>query len=189
MIHLHATQKLLKRLPLNQEGRLAATPRSQFLFEQHPLENNPLSGWHGNLINAQRRNTLLLVHDTTRFPLILPALTKPDWIELNDRFADALINTLYKCGATDAQCQTAQAYLRPLQADTQCRRSEQGTLHRMKDEVEHLLWHNQTDIAALNGYRTGAWLADTPRTVKGKGVLWPQREMLALLETLSTSLA
>lgn len=188
MIRLHATRKLFERLPLNEDGQFAIAPRSQWLFDQAALDINPLSDWHGNLITLQRRNTLLLVHDATRFPLVLPVVTKPDLAELNDRFVDVLMNTLLKCGADDAQMKTAHAYLRPLQVDTQCSRSEQGTLNRMKDELEHLLWYDKVNIAGLSGYRTGAWLADTPRTVKGKGYLWPQKEMLNLLGRLAKSM-
>ena len=85
MIHLHTTRKLFERLPLTDQGQLAPTPRSQWLYDRPALDINPLSGWHGHLITLQRRNCLLLVHDATRFPLFLPALTKPDLAELNDR--------------------------------------------------------------------------------------------------------
>lgn len=185
MISLHATRKMFARLSLNEQGQFAVTPRSQWLLERPPIDVNPLSGWHGNLVTLQRRNTLFLVHDATRFPLVLPALTKPDFIEMNARFADSLMNTLLKCGATEEELSAADRHLRPLQVDTQCSRSEQATLNRMKDEIEHLLWYDQVNIVELNGYRTGAWLADTPRTVKGKDVFWPKREMLDLLTRLS----
>ena len=36
----------------------------------------------------------------------------------------------------------------------------------------------------MTDYRSGAWLADTPRTLKDKGYSWPQKEMLALLDKL-----
>ncbi len=83
----------------------------------------------------------------------------------------------------------AHKHLCPLQVDTQCSRSEQGTLNRMKDEIEHLLWYDRVNIVELSGYRIGAWLADTPRTVKGKGFLWPQKEMLGLLDRLANTVA
>src|SRR5690606_3972523 len=134
----------------------------------------------------QRRNCVLLVHDATRFSLVLPALTKADFAELNDRFVDALMNTLLKCGAEEAQMCAAHNHLRPLQVDTRCNRSEQGTLNQMKFEIECSLSHNEANIADVTGYRVGAWLADTPRTVKGRGYLWPQKAMLELLTELST---
>lgn len=187
MIQIHATRKLYEKLPLTSSGQFAVTPRTEWLFEQVALDNNPLSGWHGNLISLQRRNSLLLVHDATRFPLVLPALTKPDWQELNDRFFDALINTLLKCGATEAQLTAAQQMLHPLQLDTDCNRSVQGTLNQMKGEIEHLLWYDQANIAELSGYRLGAWLADSPRNVKDCGSLWPKKEMLALLNRMANA--
>lgn len=187
MIQIHATRKLFEKLPLTNAGQFAVTQQTQWLFEQTALDINPLSGWHGNLITLQRRKTLLLVHDATRFPLVLPALTKPDWQELNDRFVDTLMNTLLKCDATEAQLEAAQQALRPLQVDTDCNRSVQGTLNRMKGEIEHLLWYDQANIAELSGYRVGAWLADTPRNVKDRGSLWPKKEMFALLDRLANT--
>lgn len=187
MIQLHATRKLFDRLPLDQDGRLAETPRTAWLFKQASPDRNPLSDWHGHLVRFQRRQCVLMVHDATRFPLVLPAMVGREFAELNDRFADALMNTLLKCGADERILDAAQRLLGPLQVDTRCNRSVQGTLNRMKLELEHILWFDQVDIAELTGYRLGAWLADRPCGVKGQGWLWPQREMIALLSTGNTS--
>lgn len=184
VIQLHATRKLFERLPLTDQGQLAPTPRSQWLYDRPALDINPLSGWHGHLITLQRRNCLLLVHDATRFPLFLPALTKPDLAELNDRFVDALMNTLLKCGAEEDQLEAAHRHLRPLQVDTQCNRSVQGTLTRMKGEVEHLVYYDKLQVAEITGYPVGAWLAGMPAKAKDQGYLFPQRAMLALLGRL-----
>ena len=182
MIQLHATHKLFDRLPLNDQGQFSVTAKSQWLHEQASLEHNPLSGWHGNLLTLQRRNTLLLVHDATRFPLVLPALTKADWFEINDRFADALMNTLVKCGAEEHHLDVVHKLLRPLQVDSICDRSVQGTLNRIKGDIESMLWHEQVNLAEITGYSVGAWLADSPSSVRGQGYLHPKKEMLQLLE-------
>lgn len=184
---LHATRKLFARLPLDDKGRLPVTSHNQWLYERPVLETNPLGGWHGNLVTLQRRNCVLLVHDQTRFPVVMPALTNPDFAELNYRFVDVLMNTLLKSGAEQEHLDIADRYLRPLQMDTECNRSVQGTLNRMKGDVEHMLWYDQVNIADLTGYRLGAWLADSPCTAKGLGVLFPRRNMLALLSRLARS--
>ena len=185
MFQLHATRKLFDRLPLNDDGQLPVTRRTEWLYEKPALDTNPLGGWHANLVTLQRRNCVLFANDATRFPLVLPALTKPDFVELNDRFVDALMNTLLKCGAEEHHLDAAQRYLRPFTVDSQCNRSVLSTLNRMKRDVEQLLWHDNANIAEMTGYRLGAWLADMPYTAKGRGYLWPQRDMLALLEGLS----
>lgn len=187
MLKLHATRKLFEKLTLTSDGTLPVTPTSAWLHEKPALDINPLSGWHGHLVTLQRRNCVLMTHDSTRFPLVLPALTKPDFIELNYRFVDAFLNTLLKCGATEIHLEAADKYLRPLQVDTECSRSVQGTLNRMKDEFEHQLYYDRLNIAEMTGYNAGAWLADTPRTVKGqKNALWPKEAMLTLLERLAS---
>ena len=68
-------------------------------------------------------------------------------------FVDTLMNTLLKCGANDVQLEAAEQALRPLQVDTNCNRSVQGTLNRIKGDIEHLLWYDQANIADLSGYR------------------------------------
>ncbi|APS32132.1 hypothetical protein RC91_09715 [Pectobacterium brasiliense] len=185
MIQLHTTHKLFSRLPLNDSSQLAATLRSQWLFTQPAIDINPLSNWHGNLITLQRRNCVLLVHDATRFPLVIPALIKKDFAELNDHFTDSFINTLLKCGADEDQLNAAQHYLRPLQVDTQCSRSVQGTLNQMKGDIEHVVWFDNLNIAELTGYSLGQQLAGRPCSVKGQGYLCPQKEMLSLLSRLA----
>lgn len=93
MILIHATQKLHARLPLNADGQLPATRQ---IPAETPLADNPLSGWHANLLTLQRRNCVVLVHDGTRFPLFIKGLLKPDFARLDYLFADALMNTLLK---------------------------------------------------------------------------------------------
>lgn len=138
MVHLHATRKLLAKIPIDDAGRLPPTHRTQWLYDRPPLSDNPLDHWHGNLLTVQRRQCILPVHDETRFPVFLPCMTKPNIAELNDRFIDSFINTLLKCDADDALLNAAQAHMAPLQADTSYNRSVQGTLNRMGFELEHM---------------------------------------------------
>lgn len=184
MIQLHATRKLFEKLPLNRDGLFVVTPQSAWLYEKPRLDMNPLSGWHANVVTIQRRQCVFFVHNKTRFPLVLPALTKPDFAQLNARFLDAFINTLMKCGATPEQLNTADLYMRPLQVDTVCSRSEQGTLNRMSEEFKLLLEGEHLNVSEMTGYSAAAWLADTPRTIKGAGYVWPIKEMFAGLDRL-----
>lgn len=184
MIRLHATRKLFKRLPLDNQGFLSPTPRISWEHEESPLDDNPLSDWHCNLLTIQRRQCVLLIHDQTRFPVFIPALTKPDFCALSDRFADAFMNTLLKCDADELQMNTARGLLRPLQVDSQCNRSVQGTMNRMAFEIENMLVYKGINVAEITGYRIGAHMADAPYSVKGRGYLWPQSDMLALLTRL-----
>ena len=100
MIKLHATRKLFEKLTLTSEGTLPVTPMSKWLYEKPTLDINSLSGWHGHLVTLQRRNCILMAHDSTRFPLVLPALTKPDFAELND----ATLSKRSKDGAMAKRC-------------------------------------------------------------------------------------
>ena len=192
MITIHATKKLYAKLPtlagaLDSVGS-ASRPQSE-LFSHTPTlvlrerEQNPLSGWHSNLLIIQRRNCVLLVHDATRFPLFIKGLLKTDFANFDRLFADALMNTLLKLGASQTQLNTAAALLAPCHFDTDCNRSVQGTMNQMAGEFEHRLWFDKARLEDICSHATGAWLADRPCTVKGqKECIWPDRAMLMLLD-------
>lgn len=181
MIQLHCTKKLLAKLPLDSSGRI----KRKALLPQAANDEaeSPLSGWHANLLTIQRRNCVLFVHDTTRFPVLATCLTKPDFAELDWWFQDALMNTLIKSGANETQMNTAGSILSQLVCDSECDRSVQATMNQMKQDLEHQIWYDNLSISDLAPYSTGAFLAERPCTVKGvKGCIWPKRAMLELLE-------
>lgn len=180
MIRLHCTQKLLAQLPLDESGRLPEPPPSYPSAGDD--EESLLSGWHGHVLSIQRRHCVLLIHGTTRFPVFIPALKKPDLAKLDLHFAHGFMNTLLKSGADDQLMDGAQRALSPLVCDAQCNRSVQATMNQMAQDLRHLIDHQQIDVANITGYRIGAWLADRPCTVKGRnGFIWPQQAMHELL--------
>ena len=177
MIQIHATKKLLAKMPAQMkpgvEDILAAT-------------QNKLGSWHANLLTIQRRNCLLFVHDQTRFPVFIPALTKPDFAKIDRFFDDALMNTLLKCGATQEQLDTAAALLQPLAFVGGTDRSVLGTLNQLGQDIDHILYVDSLNVAELAGYAVSAWLADRPCNVKGqKDCIWPRDAFLELLDRLS----
>lgn len=180
MIRLHCTRKLLAKLPLDSYGRL----QGKLLRPQAANDEteSPLSGWHANLLTIQRRNCVLFVHDTPRFPVLATCLTKPNFAELDWWFQDALMNTLLKSGANETQMNTAGSILSQLVCDSECDRSVQATMNQMKQDLEHQIWYDNLSISDLAPYSTGAFLAERPCTVKRvKGCIWPKRAMLELL--------
>lgn len=95
------------------------------------------------------------------------------------------MNTLLKSGASEAQMTVAERALAELVCDSECDRSVQATMNRMGQDLEYQIWYDRLSISDLAPYKTGAWLAERPCTVKGaKGAIWPQREMLSLLDTV-----
>ncbi len=185
MITLHATKKLLAKLPIDKNGNLPN--QSKIHAPDKPnITNNPLNSWHANLLTLQRRNCILLVHDATRFAVLMTCLRKDDFANLDWWFIDAFMNTLLKCDVSDAQMEAAHNLLQPLEIDTQCDRSVQGTMNQMKGDLEYTLSYDNSDINDLSAYRVGAWLSDRPCTVKGrKDCVWPIKAMLSLLSVQS----
>ncbi len=187
MITIHATKKLHTKLPLNDQG-LIVSKDTDSQPESNRITINPLSGWHANLITLQRRNCILLVHDATRFPLFMKGLVKADFARFNWLFEDTLMNTLLKVNASQQQLDAAAELLAPCQFDTDCNRSVQGTMNQMKGDLEYRLWYDNAKLEDYSSYRTGAWRADRPCTVKGiKDCIWPIKAMLELLSRFPTT--
>ena len=181
MTTIHATKKLHSKLPLDDQGFILSKD-SDLQPDQDITTINPLSHWHANLITLQRRNCILLVHDATRFPIFIKGLVKADFARFNWLFEDGLMNTLLKVGASQQQLDMAASLLSPCQFDTHCNRSVQGAMNQMKGDLEYRLWYDNAKLEDFNSYRTGAWLADRPCTVKGlKDCIWPIKAMLKLL--------
>lgn len=188
MIKVHCTKKLLAKLPVDEHGYLPLSSKQDFLDQKETHVPSPLSGWHANLLTIQRRNCVLLIHDTTRFPLFIPALTKPSFAKLDYWFSDALMNTLMKCGASGEQMERVWAAVERLQIDSQCDRSVQGTLNQAGQDTDHAIHFNGVNVAEITGYQMTAWLADRPSTVKErKEYIWPSKAFLEWLDTLSPS--
>ncbi|UTA47459.1 hypothetical protein L1F30_15020 [Simiduia sp. 21SJ11W-1] len=180
MLTLHPTKALVAKLPASSGGQVPLDESSQWLQAQDG-EPSPLSGWQGHLFTLQRQQCVLLVHQATRFPVLLKQLTKPDFARFHWHFVDGLMNTLLKCGATDAQMTAATHLLQPLQLAAGTDRSVQSTLNQMKGEVEHLLHCDQIALGDLAVYRVSARLAHRPTSVQGQ-YIWPDNLMLALLD-------
>ena len=177
MIQRHATKKLLAKMPAQTKPGpedILAAPQSK------------LGSWHANLLTIQRRNCLLFVHDQTRFPVFIPALTKPHFAIIDRFFDDALMNTLLKCGATQEQLDTAAALLQPLAFVSGTDRSVLGTLNQLGQDIDHIIYFDSLNVAEMAGYALSAWLADRPCSVKGqKDYIWPKDAFLELLDRLS----
>ncbi|MBB1488634.1 DUF6933 domain-containing protein [Oceanospirillum sediminis] len=184
MIHIHCTKKLFDKLPLDDDGRLPVKNSAVLQSDSQVVAGqNPLSDWQGNLITLQRRNCILLVHEATRFPLLLPCLTKPDYRNLQWLFEDVLMNTLLKMGVSEQQMDTASRLLEPLVLDNRSDRSVMGTLNQMKGRLESLLWVDNANIQDLNAYRVSNWLAEAPCGIKGQSEsVWPNEAILELLD-------
>ncbi len=183
MIKIHATKKLLSKLPVNEQGFLPLD--SNMLPQQFTTTEqaeNILSSWHANLLILQRRNCIMFVHDATRFPVFIPCLTKPDFAALDWHFQDVFMNTLLKIGADDAMMKRAADLLQPLCFDTDCNRSVQGTMNQMAGDLEHSINYRGMTIQDASPYRISAWLADRPCNIKGrKDCVWPIKAMGELL--------
>ena len=178
MISVYATNKLRRKLPLDERGVLP-TPCHHEAITCH----NPLNGWHAHLLILQRRQCVLFVHNHSRLALILPCLKKPDFASLNWHFEDVLMNTLLKVGMPEHVINRAANCIAPLCFDQPLDRSVMGTLNQLAADIEHQLWYERKNISDLLPYGTSAWLSDRPCHVKGqKDCIWPIDSVKEILD-------
>jgi len=168
---IHTTKKLAAKLPK--------------VSKQPLTETNPLGSWHANLYTIDRRNCLMFCHDQTRFTLFVAGLKKDDFANLDFWFQDLFANTMLKLGYDPRLLELVLPLLDPLQFDTHCTRSVQGTLNivRMMD-LEGML-RRVENVMGLPLYSTSAHLCDRPVTVKGmskRECLWPVQAMEEFLK-------
>ena len=175
---LHCTKKLFAKLP----NKINTTTNS---VANIGLQTEWLN-WHANVITVQRRQCVIAVHDATRYAVFIPCLTKPDFANLQWHFEDVFINSLLKSGLPHELVETATQHLAPLQFDTECNRSVQGTMNQIAQDIDYGLSYTNTAVSDISPYRYSAELSHRPCTVKGqKDYLWPDKAMIELLMKLA----
>ncbi len=140
---IHCTQKLAAKLPNVSKQALS--------------ETNPLGSWHANLYVIDRRNCIMFCHDQTRFTLFMAGLKKADFANLDFWFQDLYANTMLKLGYDTALIEKVMTLVDPLQFDTVCDRSVQGTMRVSRQELDGYL-RGISDVLDLPVYSasTGA---------------------------------
>ena len=158
----HCTKKLYaKLLESVKEAELAT---SAIGTQAHWLN------WHANIVTIQRRQCIIAVHDTTRFTLFIPCLTKKDFANLDEQFNDVLMNTLLKSDISPELVNVAATNYQPLTFETICNHSVQGTMNQVTQGIDYGLYYKNTSVAVILSHR--------PRGVNGqKGYIWPNEEI------------
>lgn len=166
---IHCTQKLAAKLPN--------------VSKQALTDDNPLGSWHANLYVIDRRNCIMFCHDQTRFILFMAGLQQADFANLDFWFQDLYANTMLKLGYDTALIEKAMALVDPLQFDTVCDRSVQGTMRVGRQDLDSYL-RDTSDVLDLPVYSVSARLNQRPVTTRGMKwdeCLWPERAMQAWL--------
>ena len=179
---LHCTKKLYAKLPESVKEAELAT--SAIGTQAHWLN------WHANIVTIQSRQCIIAVHDTTRFTLFIPCLTKKDFANLDEQFNGVLINTLLKSDIPPELVNVAATNYQPLTFDSICNRSVQGTMNQVTQDIDYGFYYNRESVADICAYRHSADLSQRLCGVKGqKDYIRPDKEMAKLLLKLSTKIA
>jgi len=131
----------------------------------------------------------MFCHDKTRFCLFIPALKKTDLENLDFWFRDVFANTMLKLNYETTTIEKALTFITPLEFDTNCDRSVQGTMRIAHDDLHSILINtpNLTDLSDAPLYSISAQLNERPVTtkhLKSSEYLWPAREMKNFIEDL-----
>lgn len=169
---IHCTKKLAAKIP-----KVSADPLT---------DSNRFGSWHANLYTIDRRNCVLFCHDQTRFSLFKTGLKKDDFINLDYWFSDLLANLLLKSGYDTNLIKNALDLLDPLQFDTHCNRSVQGTMRVTMEDLDAFLYLNFPSVMDAPIYSTSVRLNQRPVTVKGqRECIWPDKAMEEHLKALA----
>jgi len=168
---IHCTHKLAAKLP-----GVSGAPL---------VETSSLGSWHANLYVIDRHNCVMFCHDQTRFVLFMAGLKKADFARLDFWFQDLFANTMLKLGYEPRLIEKTLGLLDPLQFDTSCDRSVQGSMRTARAmELEGMLM-DVPDVLDLPIYTVSARLNHRPVTTKGmkeSECLWPDKAMKEWIE-------
>jgi hypothetical protein len=172
---IHCTKKLAAKIP-----KVSTAPL---------IDKNRFGSWHANLYTIDHRNCVLFCHDQTRFSLFKAGLKKDDFVNLDYWFSDLLANVLLKSGYDTDLIENALGLLDPLQFDTHCSRSVQGTMRVTMEDLEAFVFNDFANVMEAPIYTTSVRLNQRPVTVKGqRDCIWPDRAMKEILQRLAETL-
>lgn len=171
---IHCTKKLAKKLP-----EVSGTALT---------EANPVGSWHANLYEFDGKECILLCHDKTRFVLFMAGLESDHFKNLGYWFEDMFANTLLKLDYDTDLIEKALGLLTPVQFDTACDRSVQGSMRTVSSTELIIELNKVSDVMELPLYSTSAKLNERPVSVKGMKsgqAIWPIKDMKLWLETVT----
>lgn len=179
---IHCTQKLSVKL------KSAGHTVNKTLLASDSVEHS-IGAWHANITTIQRRQCVVFCHDQTRFALVMIGATAKELKAIDYWFNDLLVNTLLKAGVDPTLIEVSCHQLLPLQFDTTCDRSVQGTLNQLIQELEWSVHYDDISVMDLPIYSTCVRFSERPCRIKGmkeNECIWPIEEMKKLLNSLKT---
>ena len=153
---LHCSQKLAAKL-----HDVSPTPLE---------ETSPLGSWHGNLYRFDRRQSVMLIHDASRYVLFLPGMRKAQFDELGTNwFRPLYLASLATIGCADTQITKAELALGPVRYDRATDRSVHSSLRVAKQDLEAWIYR-VPNVMMLDPLLVSRELNDRPATVYGKWI-------------------
>lgn len=185
MIELHVSHDLYKKFQLDERGFL-----KQRVAQDETLSSlssvNALSKWHAKVINIQRRNCVILLHEQTQFPVFMLCLTKPHFVEFRREFECAVADTLAAANASKAQLNVAQTLRQPLCVDANTHQDAQNSLDLLIHFLRTEIFVGRLDITKIDAPSMAAALAVLPSFARG--LQQPFMPKMAMLELLSANI-
>lgn len=162
MLKLHCTRK-------------AAT----FLPTPSPPDEGPGEEvhWHLNLIYLQGRQSLLYMHDASRFVILDRAVKKSEAHFFQRRFIRLLAEAVSDLGGSDACIDTLIRRHRLMHWDTHTQRSVLGSLNITRRDILAIL---EQDIMSVNIRHVHKVMNQRPMTVN-QDYVFPHEEFLKLV--------
>ncbi|KIL43103.1 plasmid pRiA4b ORF-3 family protein [Jeotgalibacillus campisalis] len=121
---IQCTKKLLTELKI-QPGQKA--------------EEDPLFSWHANLLNVNRRKTLVLVNDRNRYAIVLHGLKAKDFKKLDELIPEAIAHAYREEGIKEEVIETYLAHSKEVTFSKTKDRTTVARLNKACEYVSHFL--------------------------------------------------
>ena len=175
MITVHCSKALFAKLPLKETNTLRSPSENEHL-------HSPLGEWTAHLVTLKRKNCVIFVHNQTIFTLVATCLKKQDFKNLDDIFADLLLNVLMQVGASRQQTEKAMQWVQTLVFDATTDRSTMGCINDIKRHMNYFV-EDGNKIEMLPEYSFSLQMCRMPWFATRPKSIFPIEEMLKLLDT------
>lgn len=169
---IHCTRKLYARIP----AALRCGGNGGLIGD------GVLGDWHAELYIIDRRHCLLFCHDSTRFVVLMPGVTRADLPHMASRHRELFLACLRESGVAGARVCRAALALGLARCDHRTDRSVLGSMRVVRGDLDGLL-DTVAGVMHLDPIKASVRLNQRPASVRGAS-LRPQTQMQRCVESL-----
>ncbi|KAB2332625.1 plasmid pRiA4b ORF-3 family protein [Bacillus mesophilum] len=165
---IQCTKKLLDQLNMKAESG---------------FEEEPLFSWHANLLTINRRKTVVLVNDLTRYTVVLYGLMSKDFKRMDELIIEAISDALHEEGIKE---EVIERYINHAHKVTYTKTKDRTHVSRLNKGCEYVqVYSDELETQKISNPKAGK-LASMFLVSDGKtDYVYPHEELFKHLETFA----